>query len=92
MTTINANGKVVFGATVKIVDEDSGEEVTYQIVGEDEADIKSGMISDQLADRPRLDRQGGRRCRHGRHAGRYQGIRDHRSALYLGAHLAPNIS
>jgi transcription elongation factor GreA len=45
VTTLNANGKVVFGATVKIADEDSGEEVTYQIVGEDEADIKSGMIS-----------------------------------------------
>ncbi|HLA75473.1 MAG TPA: transcription elongation factor GreA [Gammaproteobacteria bacterium] len=43
--TVNANGKVVFGATVDIVKEDSGEQVTYQIVGDDEADIKTGMIS-----------------------------------------------
>ena len=43
--TVNANGKVVFGATVDIVKEGSGEQVTYQIVGDDEADIKTGMIS-----------------------------------------------
>lgn len=43
--TLNSNGKVVFGATVDLVDEDSGQELTYQIVGEDEADIKQGMIS-----------------------------------------------
>lgn len=42
---INANGKVVFGATVELIDEESGEEVTYQIVGEDEADIGAGLIS-----------------------------------------------
>lgn len=47
VTTLNANGKVVFGATVDLVDEESGEEFTYQIVGEDEADIKEGMISVQ---------------------------------------------
>ncbi len=47
VTTLNANGKVVFGATVDLADEDSGEEFTYQIVGEDEADIKQGMISVQ---------------------------------------------
>ena len=45
VTRIAANGKVVFGATVLLADEDSGEESTYQIVGEDEADIKSGRIS-----------------------------------------------
>jgi transcription elongation factor GreA len=45
VTQINAHGKVVFGATVELADADSGEEVTYQIVGEDEADIKQGMIS-----------------------------------------------
>jgi transcription elongation factor GreA len=45
VTKINAGGKVVFGATVRLVDEDSGEEVSYQIVGEDEADIKAGRIS-----------------------------------------------
>jgi transcription elongation factor GreA len=37
--------KVVFGATVGLADEDSGEELRYQIVGEDEADIKAGLIS-----------------------------------------------
>lgn len=45
VTKMPATGKVVFGATVVITDEDSGEEVTYQIVGEDEADIKEGLIS-----------------------------------------------
>ena len=43
--TLNAGGRVVFGATVVLADEDSGEEVTYQIVGDDEADIKQGKIS-----------------------------------------------
>lgn len=42
---LDAGGKVVFGATVEVVDEDSGNESTYQIVGEDEADIKAGRIS-----------------------------------------------
>ena len=42
---VNAGGKVIFGATVVLSDEDSGNEVTYQIVGEDEADIKAGRIS-----------------------------------------------
>jgi transcription elongation factor GreA len=37
--------RVVFGATVRLSDTDNGEEVTYRIVGEDEADIKQGMIS-----------------------------------------------
>ena len=39
------NGKVVFGTTVELEDSDSGEEMTYKIVGEDEADIKAGLIS-----------------------------------------------
>ncbi len=42
---IPATGKVIFGATVTIVDEDSDDETTYQIVGEDEADLKQGKIS-----------------------------------------------
>jgi len=42
---IDAGGKVVFGATVDLIDEESGQEVTYQIVGDDEADIKAGLIS-----------------------------------------------
>lgn len=41
---LNAGGKVVFGATVKIEDIDSEKVVTYQIVGQDEADIKAGRI------------------------------------------------
>ena len=43
--SVDAGGRVVFGATVVLEDEDSGQEVTYQIVGEDEADLKAGMIS-----------------------------------------------
>ena len=43
--TVNAEGRVVFGATVDLLDEDSNAESTYQIVGDDEADIAQGMIS-----------------------------------------------
>ena len=39
------SGKVVFSTTVELVDADSGDELRYQIVGEDEADIKKGLIS-----------------------------------------------
>ncbi|MGQ0620466.1 MAG: transcription elongation factor GreA [Panacagrimonas sp.] len=45
VTTLDANGKVVFGATVKVADTTSGDELRYQIVGDDEADSKSGLIS-----------------------------------------------
>jgi len=45
VTQLANNGKVIFGATVELADEDSGAAVTYQIVGEDEADIKAGRIS-----------------------------------------------
>ena len=45
VTMLDARGKVVFGATVDVVDVDTDEENTYQIVGEDEADIKTGLIS-----------------------------------------------
>jgi transcription elongation factor GreA len=45
VTTVNANGKVIFGATVDVADEETGDELTYQIVGDDEADIKNNMIS-----------------------------------------------
>ena len=44
-TTLDASGRVVFGATVDLEDEDSGAKVTYQIVGEDEADIKLGLVN-----------------------------------------------
>jgi transcription elongation factor GreA len=43
--TLDADGRVVFGATVELEDLDSGDNVTYQIVGDDEADIKAGKIS-----------------------------------------------
>lgn len=43
--TLDADGRVVFGATVELEDLESGDTVTYQIVGEDEADIKEGRIS-----------------------------------------------
>ena len=42
---LDADGRVVFGATVVLEDEDSGARVTYQIVGVDEADLKQGRIS-----------------------------------------------
>ncbi|HET9820828.1 MAG TPA: transcription elongation factor GreA [Burkholderiaceae bacterium] len=42
---LDADGRVVFGATVELEDEDSGQGVTYQIVGDDEADLKLGLIS-----------------------------------------------
>jgi transcription elongation factor GreA len=45
VTQLDAGGKVVFGATVELLDEESGAEVRYQIVGEDEADIKAGRVS-----------------------------------------------
>ena len=45
VTSMNNNGKVIFGATIDLVDEESGDEIRYQIVGEDEADIKANKIS-----------------------------------------------
>ena len=45
VTAIDAKGKIVFGSTVELVDEDTGNEIVYKIVGEDEADIKEGLIS-----------------------------------------------
>ena len=44
-SALAADGKVVFGATVDLEDEDSGAKVTYQIVGDDEADLKLGLVS-----------------------------------------------
>ena len=43
--SLDAAGRVVFGATVELEDEASGDRVTYQIVGEDEADFKLGLIN-----------------------------------------------
>jgi transcription elongation factor GreA len=45
VTALDANGKVVFGSTVKLVDLESDAEIAYQIVGDDEADLKAGRIS-----------------------------------------------
>lgn len=45
ISQVNANGKVIFGATVLLSDENDGSEVTYQIVGEDEADIRNGLLN-----------------------------------------------
>ena len=42
---LDAEGRVVFGATVDLVDAETGDEVRYQIVGDDEADIKQGKVS-----------------------------------------------
>ncbi len=45
VTAIDAKGRIVFGSTVELIDEDTGDQIEYQIVGEDEADIKAGQIS-----------------------------------------------
>jgi transcription elongation factor GreA len=45
VTKLPPSGKVVFGSTVELQDEDSGAKLVYQLVGEDEADIKKGLIS-----------------------------------------------
>lgn len=45
VTKLPANGRVVFGATVQVLEVEKDEELTYQIVGDDEADLKLGMIS-----------------------------------------------
>ena len=42
---LNAGDRIVFGATVDLEDEESGQTKTYQIVGDDEADIRQGRIS-----------------------------------------------
>ena len=44
-SAVDGGGKVVFGATVELEDEESGDAVKYQIVGEDEADLKQGLIN-----------------------------------------------
>ncbi len=45
VTAIDARGKIIFGSTVTMLDETTDAEITYKIVGEDEADIKAGLIS-----------------------------------------------
>lgn len=45
VTTMNAGGKVIFGATIDVLELDNDKELTFYIVGEDEADFKKGMLS-----------------------------------------------
>lgn len=45
VTKMNANGRVIFGSTVSVLNVETNEEVTYQIVGDDEADFKQNLIS-----------------------------------------------
>ncbi len=45
VTELDAGGRVVFGATVELLNVETDKEVTYQIVGEEEADIEQGLIS-----------------------------------------------
>ena len=46
VTQIDARGKVIFGSTIDLLEINSNQKITYKIVGEDESDIKSGLISD----------------------------------------------
>jgi len=45
VTEIDAGGKVIFGSTVRLLDDDTEKEIVYRIVGQDEADINAGLIS-----------------------------------------------
>ena len=73
--TLDADGRIVFGATVELEDVESGDAVTYQIVGDDEADIKQGNDFRLVADRTRADRQICRRQRRCAGAGRCAPVR-----------------
>jgi transcription elongation factor GreA len=45
VTSVNANGKIIFGSTVELLDLDTEQTIEYHIVGEDESDIKNGKLS-----------------------------------------------
>src|SRR6266852_6021124 len=45
VTKLSATGRVVFGSTLQLEDQDGGNQVSYQLVGDDEADIKKGLLS-----------------------------------------------
>jgi transcription elongation factor GreA len=45
VTEVNTSGKIIFGSTVRLLDDETEKEITYKIVGEDEANIKTGLIS-----------------------------------------------
>jgi transcription elongation factor GreA len=78
---LDAGGKVVFGSTVELEEEESGEAVKYQIVGEDEADLKLGLINILQPDRARADRQGRGRHRRSAGTGRPEALRDRGRSL-----------
>ena len=78
-----SGSKIKFGATVKLIDEDTEENKTYQIVGDQEADVKQGPDLDLLANCPRADRQGSRRFHRSRRARRLEGLRNPRHQLGL---------
>ena len=80
-----SGSKVVFGATVKLTDTDSGDEVVYSIVGEQEADIKKGLISITRAGGARAHRPRGRRHGHGAHAQGAARVRDPRGLVQRAA-------
>ncbi len=75
VTKLPKTGKVIFGVTVELINLENDEEVTYRIVGEDEADIKVGQIS-VSSPSPALDRQGRGRGGAGAHAWRGCRVRD----------------
>ena len=81
--TLDAGGRVVFGSTVDLEDEDSGAKVTYQIVGDDEADLKLGLISISSPIARALIGKEVRRRGRGAGAGRRQALRDRRRSLRL---------
>jgi transcription elongation factor GreA len=60
VTKLNPGGKVVFGATVTVLNIDTDEEMTYKIVGHEEADLKHNKISVKLSDCQSIDWQGRR--------------------------------
>ena len=45
VTEIDGGGRIIFGSTIKLLDDDTEKEITYRIVGQDEANIKTGLIS-----------------------------------------------
>ena len=81
---IHADGRVVFGATVELQDEATGETVKYQIVGEDEADLKHGLIniSSPIARVPEHQRHGDEAQTNA--AAPPQGSRQQRQAVFQG--------
>jgi len=82
-----ATGKVVFGATVELEDQDEGTAVTYQIVGEDEADIRGGRIS-ITSPIARADRQSPGRGRGGGRSRQNAKLRDRLGAVRLATRAA----